>query len=408
MTKIRTPEPAAVQNANAASDLSDRPNSVAVLALGTFVIGTDAFIVSAFLPSMAEDLAVSTAVAGYSVTAFALAYAFLSPVISTLTATFRRRRLLVWALILLGSANLGSALAPSLGILIATRIAAAAAAAAYTPNAGAVAAAMVRPEIRARALAVVIGGLTAATALGIPLGHVVSDALSWRAALVLVGVLSIVAAIGVLIATPELPGGARVTLSQRLTVLRHRNVLLILPLTVIGMAACYTPYAFTIPVLASLVGPSVPITAMLLLYGLGAIAGNYLSGWATDRVGPISILSCAYVVMFAALGAMALANSFAPVPHMVAAALMLCWGASSWSQTPAQQHRLISCAPHEASLVVALNSSAIYLGISIGTAIGGYAIRLSTAQTLWFGCALAGVAIFYTLVSRPMRGRANG
>jgi predicted MFS family arabinose efflux permease len=383
----------------AASEPAHGLNAVAVLALGTFVVGTDAFIVSAFLPAMAKGLAATTAMAGRSVTAFALAYAFLAPVISTLTATFKRRRLLVLALIFLGLANIGSALAPSLGILIATRIAAAAAAAAYTPNAGAVAAAMVRPEIRARALAVVIGGLTAATALGIPLGHIVSAALNWRAALVLVGVLSFLAAISVLSIMPNLPGGARTTIRKRLAVLRHRQVLVILPLTVIGMAACYIPYAFTIPVLDALLGSSASVTAMLLLYGFGAMAGNHLSGRATDRAGPAPVLACAYALMLGALGAMAFASGNAPASWMLVAVLMICWGASSWAQTPAQQHRLISSAPQEASLVVGLNSSAIYLGISIGTAIGSCVMQISTAQTLWCASALAGIALCYVLAT---------
>ena len=117
-----------------------------VLALGTFAVGTDAFIVSAFLAQMARDLAVPLAVAGHSVTAFALAYALLAPVIATLTSAMARRRLLVGSLVLLGVANIASALSWSMGMLVVTRIAAAACAAAYTPNAGAVAAALAGPQ----------------------------------------------------------------------------------------------------------------------------------------------------------------------------------------------------------------------------------------------------------------------
>jgi predicted MFS family arabinose efflux permease len=105
-------------------------NSTFILALGTFAVGTDAFIVSAFLPAMADGLSVTPAMAGQSVTVFALAYALLAPAIATLTSAVPRRKLLVWALIFLGLANIASALSPTLGTLIVTRIAAAAAAAA--------------------------------------------------------------------------------------------------------------------------------------------------------------------------------------------------------------------------------------------------------------------------------------
>lgn len=383
-------------------------SSTFVLALGTFAVGTDAFIVSAFLPAMAEGLSVTPALAGQSVTAFALAYALLAPLIATATSTVPRRKLLVGSLAFLGLANIASALSPTLGFLIISRIAAAAAAAAYTPNAGAVAAAIVRPEIRARALSVVIGGLTAATALGVPLGRIASTALSWRASLALVGLVSLVAAAGVLAVMPTLPGNAPVTLRQRLAVLGRPGVLIVLPLTVLGMAACYTPYAYTIPVLETLLIPAGSVTAMLFLYGLGAVAGNYASGWATDRRGPVTVLVSAYVLMAIALGGLAwLSEAPSAGRYAIVALLMACWGASSWSQTPAQQHRLIASAPQEAPLVVALNSSGIYLGISIGSAIGSHVIEAGSPTALWYGCALAATALVYGLLTALCRSSAR-
>ncbi|MGW2547428.1 MFS transporter, partial [Kitasatospora sp. NPDC001574] len=115
-----------------------RAGVVPVLALGTFAVGTDAFVVAGFLPELAADLGVSTSAAGQAVTVFAAAYALLSPVLATLTARVPRRTLLVTALAGLGAANLASALAPTFAALLATRVAAAGAAAAFTPNAGAV------------------------------------------------------------------------------------------------------------------------------------------------------------------------------------------------------------------------------------------------------------------------------
>jgi len=164
-------------------------SSTIVLATGTFAVGTDAFVVTGFLPEMARTLDVSPQAAGQSVTVFAVAYAVLSPVLATLTARVPRRVLLVCALVVLGLANIGSALAPSYGVLVATRVLAAFGAASYTPNAGAAAAALVRPAQRARALAIVLGGLTAATAVGVPLGNLAERAVDWRSVLGLVAAL---------------------------------------------------------------------------------------------------------------------------------------------------------------------------------------------------------------------------
>lgn len=301
--------------------------STLVLALGTFAVGMDAFIVSAFLPEMAEDLSVSASMAGWSVTAFALAYALLAPIIATMTSTVARRRLLVSSLVLLGLANIASAACTTLGLLILTRIAAAASAAAYTPNAGATAAAMVHPGQRARALSVVIGGLTVATALGVPLGHAISVFMNWRASLAFVGVLAFAAAATVFFVMKPMPGGAAIGLRQRLSVLARPGVVGILMLTVFGMAAAYSAYAFVISILEGFQIPPANFTMMLFMYGLGAFCGNYLSGWATDRHGPIMTLACAYLVMTLALGGLGLMSggkgleAIYPISFLIA-----CWG----------------------------------------------------------------------------------
>ncbi|MPS50066.1 MFS transporter [Alcaligenaceae bacterium SAGV3] len=106
--------------------------SVAILALGTFAVGTDAFIVSGFLPSIAQSLQASNSVTGLSVTVFAATYALLAPVLATATAPWPRKRVLVGALVVLAVANLLSALAPDIGTLLASRALAAVGAAAYT------------------------------------------------------------------------------------------------------------------------------------------------------------------------------------------------------------------------------------------------------------------------------------
>ncbi|SEM44273.1 MFS transporter [Nonomuraea pusilla] len=370
---------------------------IRVLASGTFAVGTDTFVVAGFLPDMAVALHTSEAAAGQSVTVFAAAYALSSPVLATLTARLPRRRLLVGALVVLGVANLGSALAPSLPLLIAGRVLAAAGAAAYTPNAGAVASSLADPRARARALSVVVGGLTAATALGVPLGNLAAQHLGWRTALGLVAVLSLAVAAGVRAVLPELPGHPRVPLRVRLAVLRHPAVSRVLPLTVLGMGAAYTAYAYSVPVLQ---GAGVrAIGPMLFLYGAGAVAGNLLSGHATDRWSARHVLVAGYAVMAAAMGALAWLSASGTVAPVLVGVLAAAWGASSWCQTPPQQHRLITAAPGEAALLVSLNSSAIYGGIGLGTALGGLTLASGVAWTYGAATLLAAAALAVAVVT---------
>ncbi|MCO5998194.1 MFS transporter [Actinoallomurus rhizosphaericola] len=366
--------------------------STLVLALGTFAVGTDAFVVAGFLPSMARTLHVSAGAAGQSVTVFAVAYAVLAPVLATATARLPRRTLLVGALVVLGLANLASALAPDLPLLIASRVLAAAGAAVYTPGAGAVSAALVRAEVRARALAVVVGGLTVATAIGVPLGDLAGHWFGWRTALGLVAALSLVAAAGVSLIMPSLPGGPRVPLRTRLALLRRPAVASVLPLTVLGMGASYTVYAYSVPALKGVGVPEGSMVLMLFLYGAGAVAGNLVAGYATDRWGPMRVLSGGYLVLTASLAALGIVAATGAGSAPAAGALVLLWGASTWTQTPPQQHRLIAAAPQEAPLAVSLNASSIYVGIGAGTALGGATLGAGPSVTYGLAAVVAALA----------------
>jgi predicted MFS family arabinose efflux permease len=134
---------------------------VAVLALGTFAMGTDSFVLAGILPQLASGLAIPESAAGQVVTAFALTYGLAAPFIAAATARGPRKALLGLALALFALANLGSALAPDLPMLLATRIVAGAAQ-------------------RGRALSIVLGGLTVGTVFGVPIGTALGQHLSSR------------------------------------------------------------------------------------------------------------------------------------------------------------------------------------------------------------------------------------
>ncbi len=218
---------------------------ILILAFGTFAVGTDAFIVARFLPALARTLAVSVATAEQSVTVFALTYAVLAPVLATLTARVPRRSLLVGALVVIGSANLGAAIASEFTMLVFLRALAAAGAAMYTPTA----ASLVSPSERGRVLAFVVGGLTLATVLSVPLGVLMSGWVGWRVSLGIVAALAFLGALAVSWVLPVLGGALFIPLRERLGILGQSCVVSVLPLTVLGMMASYTVYAYSVPAL---------------------------------------------------------------------------------------------------------------------------------------------------------------
>lgn len=381
--------------------------STVVLALGTFAVGTDIFVIAGFLPSMAESLHASTAEVGQSVTAFAISFAVLAAILAAATTMIPRRTLLIGALVILCVANIISAAAVNLAMLLASRILASVGAAIYTPVATAVSAAMVRPDQRTRAMAIVGAGLAISTALGVPLGALISQWMGWRAALSLVAAMFVVPIVGVSLLLPQVPLSPAIGLRARLAVLRRSDALIVLPLTVLGMAATYLPYAYIAPAMTSAGIPTIALPVILFLYGAGAVCGNLTTGIATDRLGPIVVLRTVYVAMALALGLLWLMSMIDIASMAIVGGASFVWGMTTWMQTPPQQQRLITAMPAQGALVIALNSSSIYLGIGLGTTLGGLAIATSPRNVFGFAAAAAVAALIYLLLSAVSRKAAD-
>jgi DHA1 family inner membrane transport protein len=392
---VSTSEAAAVGAAFAPRSLM----STMILALGTFAVGTDIFVVAGFLPSMAESLHASTAEVGQSVTAFAVSFAVLAPILAAATTRLPRKTVLIGALIILCVANIISAAAVNLAMLIVSRIFASIGAAVYTPVATAVSAAMVRPDQRTRAMAIVGAGLAISTALGVPLGALISQWMGWRAALALVAAMFLLPILGISLLLPHVPLSPAIGLRERLAVLRRSDALIVLPLTVLGMAATYLPYAYIAPAMTAAGIPSGALPAILFLYGAGAVCGNLTTGVATDRWGPIAVLRAVYIVMALALGLAWLMTVIGVPSVALAGGASFVWGMTTWMQTPPQQQRLITAMPAQGAVVIALNSSSIYVGIGLGTTLGGLAIATSPRNVFGFAAAAAIAALVYLLVS---------
>ena len=157
------------------------PRVVAVLALSIFVLGTSEFMITGLLPEMARDLAVSIPQTGYLISAFAIGMIVGAPLMAVVTLAMPRRTTLVASLVVFVAGHVLAALASDYAVVLVARVLTALATATFWVVAAVVAVSMVGEHLRARALAVLLSGLTIATVLGIPLGTVVGQQLGWRA-----------------------------------------------------------------------------------------------------------------------------------------------------------------------------------------------------------------------------------
>jgi predicted MFS family arabinose efflux permease len=364
------------------------------LAVGTFAVGTESFMIAGLLPAMAADLTVSVATAGQLVTAFALAYALGSPILTVLTGSVARRRLLIGAMLAFGAANLLAWAAAGYWQLLAARIVLAGAAGVYVPAANAVASAVAQPGRRGSALAIVNGGLSLAIAIGVPLGALLGDAAGWRATFAGVATLSALAAAGLAFGLPRDFGAglAVATLSARLRTASKPAVLRTLLVTTLWAMASYTTYTY----LAAFIGAATTIHGaqlgfILFGWGVAAAAGLAVSARIIDSRGAKAVIVPALAVstigfIVLSLSAHLLSRSLALAPVLLA---IVAWGMAHWAFFPAQQATLAEVAGVPATpIVLSLNASFMYLGFSLGAALGSAVIAWSSPANLGFASAL--------------------
>ncbi|GAB3700625.1 MFS transporter [Nocardiopsis oceani] len=347
---------------------------VAVLALGVFAVGTGEFVLAGLLPMLVEAFGISVASAGQIVTVFALTCAVSAPVLTALTAAWRRRTVLLTATVIYLVGAVGTALAGSYGQIIAAQVIAAAGVGLFIPNASVTAAALVPPRLQGRAIALVVTGFTAAVALGAPVGTALGGLLDWRATLWFAAALAVIGLAGVWAFVPQrlqVPsaGGLR----NRLRPLGDRRVVLLLVTTLVAFTAVFVPYTYIGVIYAPTTGGSgVALAVLMLVGGIAGAVGNLAAGVLTDRLGGSRVVAVALVWLTVGLVAVPLATA-----HFGAALVVVgFYVVGAFAITTPQQHRLIGVRPDAIPIVISLNQSVLYLAIAMSGLIGAAGIEL--------------------------------
>jgi predicted MFS family arabinose efflux permease len=367
--------------------MSWRPR-VVILSVGTFVIGTDAFIVAGVQPDISSVLGVDATAVGQLITVFAITYAVASPVLGALTGRWERRQLLLAALAIFVVGNVLAAVTPNYGWMLVARVIAGAGAALFTPTAAATGAMLVPPEVRARALALVSGGITVATVIGVPVVALLGNEIGFRVAFGVIAAAGVLAGIVIRFALPAVPVPGGTTLAQRIAVVRVPGVAVTLLVSVCAFVGGFTTYNYIAPLFTDRLGISATaVTWLLLAFGVGGAIGNFLGGELSDRMGAFRVVTIGLVL--ASVGLLLIALVGDTWPGAVTAIVI--WGIGGWMQLPAQQHRLVQLAGAAAPLAISLNSSAMYLGISLAGVVGGIVISAGSIDFIPVFGAIMGV-----------------
>ena len=389
------------------SSVGDRPPTAAlkrlttadllILAVGTFTLGVDGFVLSGLLPQVSASLNVSLSTAGQLTTLFALVYAVGSPTIAALTGSWDRRVLLAGGMAIFVVGMVVQATGPNFLMVAVGRVIAALGAAAYQANAYSTAGLLSDDTHRARSLAVVAGGSSLALVAGLPFGILVGQALGWRSAMWVLAALAVISGLSV----GRLPAvyAARTGLRERLQVLTDTRVLGVL----FGTVAVLIPSFLIIVYLPTLLGASGTLVVVAVVaFGSGQVFGVI----AVPRL--IRWRGARFALVLGAGGATVFAATLAVTrtAEIGAVATMIAFGFSMGLTVVPQQNRLFALVPETAQVAVGLNGSAIYLATTFGSILGGGVLALVGPTALAPTAAIVGLlAVVIASVVRPEASR---
>ncbi|MEU1879039.1 MFS transporter [Streptosporangium sp. NPDC020072] len=380
------------------------PLALLALAIGAFGIGTTEFVVMGLLPEIADDYGVSIPSAGLLVTGYAIGVVIGAPLMTALGTRISRKTMLMILMGLFVVGNLLSAVAPTMGVMLAGRIVASLAHGAFFGIGSVVAADLVAPDKKAGAIATMFTGLTVANIAGVPLGTFIGQAVGWRVTFAVVAALGVVGLFGIAKLVPALPRPEGAHLRRELTAFRNPQVLLAMAMTVLGFGGVFAAITYIAPMMTHVAGYSDgAVTWLLVLFGVGMFLGNLLGGRFADRK--------LMPMLYASLGGLAVVLAlFTLTAHnkILAAVSILLVGGLGFATVPPLQKRVLDQAHGAPTLASAVNIGAFNLGNALAAWLGGQVIAAGLGYTApnWVGALLAGSALLLAVWSAVLEHRA--
>ncbi|HEY3059203.1 MAG TPA: MFS transporter [Chloroflexota bacterium] len=370
--------------------------AVALLGIGTFIVGTSELVISGILPVIADDVHVSIASAGNLVTAYALSFAIATPLVALTIGQQARKPLLMACMAIFAAANVLATIAPGFVALMGARILAAAAAGVFEVVATAAAASLVPEHQRGRAIALIVSGFSVALLVGVPLGTLVGLTWGWRTVFMALFVAGALATLGTTLLIPPIARDPkRHEQESPRQLLKRRAVLGSLSSTALAFLGVYITATYLAPFLEDITGlPAEAVAGVLLLLGLGSVLGNAIGGHASDSWGTAPTLLASGVVMTLGLGGVSLLGA---VPWATIAAFAL-FGTATGVFVPTQQARIVALAPAAPEFALAVNLAALNVGISLGAAIGSVIVDRGGLALVGYGGAVV-VALAVAVVA---------
>jgi len=383
----------------AVSRTAGLPAAVYALSVGSFGIGTTEFVIMGLLLDVAHDFHISITLAAWSITAYACGVVIGAPLLTPLLSRYPKKPALLFLMILFSIGNLGCGIAGNMTMLIIFRVITALAHASFFGISSVYAAELAPVDKRASAVSAVFLGATLANILGVPLGAWVGQYLGWRYTFFMVTLIGILSALAVIALVPgrQAQPAVQSRIRDELTVRRS------LLITALGFSGVFAAFTYIAPMLKTVTGMSEHlIPPVLVLFGVGMVAGNHLGGRLTDGgVRRALLLTLALLIVVLCLFPFAIQT----LPGACAAVFLL--GAAMFSTIPPLQMQALDSSETGKSMVSSCNIAAFNLGNAAGAWFGGLLLTAGVSLShipLAGACLTASGFIIASVTLSPLKG----
>ncbi len=375
------------------------------LAVGGFAIGTTEFVSMGLLPQLAAGVGVSIPTAGHVISTYAIGVVVGAPLIAVFGARLPRRELLIGLMVVFLVGNAASALATGFTSLSVARFLSGLPHGAYFGVASLVAADLVDPARRGRAVSRVMLGLAVANVAGVPAATWLGQQFGWRSAYWLVSVLAALTAVLVLWLVPHVAANREATGRNELRAFKNPQVLLTLLAGAIGFGGMFAVYTYIAPTVTDVAGLSegrVPL--YLLAFGLGMVVGTPLGGrladWSIFR--SLLVSSAAMIAILVAFTVTA--QWF--IPGLLTAFALTVFGSVLVTNL---QMRLMQVAGDAQTIGAAMNHASLNIANALGAWLGGVVVAAGFGYTAtsWVGAGLSVAGLVVLLVSATLHTRTS-
>ncbi|WP_456312025.1 MFS transporter [Pseudomonas shirazensis] len=363
--------------------------------LGVIGIISTEFGVIGILPQIADYYNITIGTAGYLLSIFALAIALTGPFMVLYVSKFDKKKIMMYALGLFLISNFFSIFSPPFWLLMILRILPTILHPAFFSMVIAAATKDTSTQMQMRLTSIIIGGIALAQVTLIPFTTFIASIYTWQLSYVIQASMILVTLIIISKVLPSMPNKEVKSFKNQLSILTRPKFIAGTAINLLLITAWFCSYSYFADYLSKEKGLSAQeISYMLFLFGLMGVISNFLAG---RLLGKYMI----WTTLFFITGTFLLPFAFQYTTGSIFSIAIVVgfWGIMYGPCFLIGVGHMVSAASDAKEFANSLQTSFGNLGVSIGTATGGwfinhYGISITPLVGIGFG-ALALIAILW-------------